>query len=285
MDRRYWTAVARQRMDPEQVSQARIYDYLLGGRNSFAVDQAAAEAIIAQNPDAPLVARANRAFLRRAVQYLVGRGIRQFVDIGSGLPTVGNVHEIAQQTAPDAGVIYVDNDPVAVTYSRELLQDDARAVVVPGDLREVDLLLDRLTDPRLRPVVDLDRPFAVLLVAVLHFFPDHTGPQQLVARLREAMPPGSPLVVSHLATESFTQADVAAVQGIYRERGTGYPVTRTREQVRAFFGDFPLVDPGLVYVSQWHHADADAEPAAFAQDPARSGGHAGVAVKPSGLTT
>ena len=284
MDHRFWTGAA-DRVDLDTVSAARVYDYLLGGSYNYAVDRAAGEAIIARNADAPLIAKANRAFLRRAVQYLAGQGIGQFLDIGSGLPTVGNVHEIAHAVDPDATVVYIDNDPVVIAHSREILQDNPGATAVPGDLRRVDELFDRLTDSRLRPQLHLDRPVAVLLVAVLHFFGDDDHPQQLLARLRDALPDGSAIAVSHLATESFTRDDVEAVQDIYRQRGGDQPVTRTREQVCAFFGDHELVDPGLVYVSQWPTDALRDEPTVLAEDPRRCGAHGGVAFKVRGRAT
>lgn len=278
MDDRFWAA-ARDKIDTDQVSPARVYDYLLGGSYNFPTDRAAGDAIAALNPDASRVARANRAFLRRAVVRLASQGHRQYLDIGSGLPTVGNVHEIAQANGPDAGIIYIDNDPVAVAHSREILRDNPRATAVGADMRRVDELLHRLADPRLRQIVDLDQPVVLLLVAVLHFFPDDAEPQQLVATLRDALAPGSALVISHIASESFAQADVEAVQNIYRKGGAAQPFTRTRQQVQAFFGDFQLMGPGVVHVSQWHPEIDGGEPEEFAQNPARSGSHAGVAIK------
>lgn len=275
MDAAFWSE-SGQRAGITQASPARVYDYLLGGMHNFAVDRAAGDAIIARNPDAPLVAKANRAFLGRAVRYLAGMGVRHFLDIGSGLPTAGNVHEVAQRASPDARVVYVDIDPIAVAHSQELLQDNDRAMAVPADIRRVDELLDRLSDPRVRRIVDLDRPLALLLVAVLHFIPDEDGPTDLVAQLRGALAPGSWLVVSHLATESFSRDDVEAVRGIYRRGGAAEPITRSREQVHAFFGSWQLVDPGLVYLNQWR---PDPDDGGADQDPRRSGGHAGVGFK------
>jgi hypothetical protein len=273
MDRDFFIAAATQ-ADITRASPARVYDFLLGGSCNFAADRTAAEAIIALSPDAPMVASANRAFLRRAVRYLTGQGIRQFLDIGSGLPTVGNVHEVAQRASPDVGVVYVDIDPIAVAHSQDLLKHNDRAIAIPADLRRSDELLDRLTDPRVRQVIDLDRPVALLLVAVLHFIPDEDGPVGLVARLRDALAPGSAVVVSHLASESFAAANVEAVQKIYRRGGAPPPIARTREQVREFFGGWRLVEPGLVYVGEWR---VDEEGLPEGEDPRRSGVHAGVA--------
>jgi SAM-dependent methyltransferase len=244
--------VANQRPAPTEIDAtipngARIYDFMLGGKDNFASDQAAAEQMIEANPAAPLTARANRAFLGRAVRYLArDEGIRQFLDLGTGLPTQHNVHQAAQQVTPDARVVYVDYDPVVVMHGRALLANDDTVTVIEGDLRQPEEIL---TDPGTRRLIDFDEPVAVLLVAILHFIGDDDDPAGIVARLRDAMAPGSYLVVSHTASESPTAVMAAAQQGF---RLAGAPLTpRTRDQVRRFFDGYELVDPGVVEVSQW----------------------------------
>jgi SAM-dependent methyltransferase len=234
-------------IDPSVPNGARIYDYMLGGKDHFASDQAAAEAMIAANPGAPGTARANRAFLGRAVRFLAEEaGIRQFLDLGTGLPTQHNVHEVAQAVSPDARVVYVDYDPVVVVHGRALLATTGAVTVVEGDLRRPDEIL---AHPETRRLIDFDQPVAVLLVAILHFIPDEEDPAGIVARLRDAMAPGSHLVVSHTANESPAEVMAAAQQGF---RLAGAPLTpRTRAQIEGLFDGFELVEPGLVEVSQW----------------------------------
>ncbi len=182
----------------DRPNAARIYDYLLGGAQNFTADRAAAEHVLDNYPDAALAARANRAFLRRAVAYLADQGIAQFLDIGSGLPTVGNVHEVARQVNPRARIVYVDNDPVAVRYSRELLAEEgagARGVgVIEADLRDPATILGH---PTTRRLLDLRRPIGLLLVAVLHFIPDDDEALGAVRDLTAALPAGSYMVISH----------------------------------------------------------------------------------------
>ena len=186
-------------IDVERPSQARIYDYLLGGSLNFAADREAARQLIAMVPDVPLVAQANRAFLRRGVDFLARAGVRQFLDIGSGIPTRGNVHEIARQVAPDARVVYVDIDPVAVTHSRQILAGDDRTTAIQEDARHPEHILDH---PDVHRLLDLTRPVAVLLVSVLHFIADSDDPAGILARLRKAVAPGSYLVLSHVTSAS-----------------------------------------------------------------------------------
>ncbi len=263
---------APEEIDIERPSVARMYDYYLGGSHNFAVDRAAAQAMVAAVPEAPLMAQANRAFLRRAVQFLVDRGVRQFLDIGSGIPTVGNVHEIAQRAAPDARVVYVDVDPVAVAHSREILAGNDAATVVQEDLRHPRRIL---AHPDVRRLLDLDQPVAVLVVAVLHFVPDADRPAELLRTLRDALAPGSWLVLSQASADGRGDDERAEAEAVYRR--TDNPLwIRSRAELTEFFDGFELVEPGVVWVPQWRpespDSTEDAERSAFIGGVGRLGG-------------
>lgn len=241
-------------MDIERPSAARMYDYYLGGSHNFAADREAAKAVIAAIPDVADGCQANRGFLRRAVRYLTAAGVRQFLDVGSGIPTVGNVHEVAQREAPDARVVYVDIDPVAVAHSRELLAGTDGVGVVRGDLRRPAEILGH---PQVTALLDPTQPTAVMLVAVLHFVSDAEDPAGIVATLRDGVAPGSYLVISHGTADSRPQQAQDA-QVVYKR--TANPLTvRSREQVSGLFAGFDLVDPGVVWVSQWRPDAPDEE--------------------------
>jgi S-adenosyl methyltransferase len=239
---------------------ARIYDYLLGGKDNYPADREVADQVVAVAPVTLEVVRDNRAFLRRAVSFLAGEaGIRQFIDLGSGLPTHGNVHEIAQAVAPDARVVYVDNDAMVVTHSRALLADD-NTVAIQADLRQPDAILGH---PEVRKLIDFERPIALLLLAILHFVPDDQDPQGIVARFRDALPPGSYLAISHASMDIPERPDMspaqmaemgAKVKRLY-QLPTASIVYRTRAQVERFFDGFDLVDPGLVEIQRWRPDD------------------------------
>ncbi|MGW2485805.1 SAM-dependent methyltransferase [Streptomyces sp. NPDC001606] len=231
-------------IDTSKPHPARIYDYLLGGKDNYPVDQAAGDELAAAAPEARIGVRANRAFLHRAVRYVVGSGVRQILDIGTGLPTSPNVHEVAQQTAPDVRVAYVDNDPIVAAHGNALLSRTGATSIVLGDLRDPRSVLDH---PDVRKVIDFDRPVALLLVAVLHFLTDADDPAGVVATLREALPAGSFLVLSH-ATGDF--ADRTAAQAVYT-KATASLNLRPRAGVERFFEGFELVEPGLAQVAFW----------------------------------
>jgi SAM-dependent methyltransferase len=235
---------------------ARIYDYLLGGKDNFPADREVAEQLLAIAPVAREVVEDNRAFLRRAVRHLSSEaGIRQFVDLGSGLPTQGNVHEIAQAGDAGARVVYVDNDAMVVAHSRALLAGD-NIVVVQADLRDPDNIL---AHPEVRQLIDFDQPVALLLMAILHFVPDDQDPLGVVARFRDALPAGSHLAISHGTRDIPERLDMspeamaemgAKVERLY-QLTTSSLVTRTRPQVERFFDGFDLLDPGVVEIQRW----------------------------------
>ncbi|MER5856250.1 MULTISPECIES: SAM-dependent methyltransferase [unclassified Streptomyces] len=254
-------------IDTSRPHPARIYDYLLGGKDHYEVDQRAGDAIAAAAPEVRIGVRANRAFLHRAVRHVVGSGVRQLLDIGTGLPTSPNVHEIARQTVPDVRVAYVDNDPIVAAHGNALLGGSGATSIALGDLRDPRSVLEH---PGVREVIDFGEPVALLLVAVLHFLTDADRPAEIVAALRDALPPGSHLVLSH-ATEDF--ADRSAAQAVY-DQATASLNLRTRAEVERFFEGFELIDPGLVQVPFWR---PDGTP------PSRSaeiGFYGGVARKP-----
>jgi SAM-dependent methyltransferase len=258
-------------IDIETPSAARIYDYLLGGSHNFSCDRQVAAAALAAKPDLQAQAFANRDFLARAVRYLTGVGVRQFLDIGSGIPTMGNVHEVARQATPNARVVYVDRDPVAVAHSRAILGEDPGAVVVQEDLRDAQRILDH---PLTRTVLNLREPVAVLLVAILHAIDDHDDPYRIVATLRDALAPGSFLVIAHGSADG-EQDRAQQLQAL--SRNTTTPMTlRTWQQVRALFTGWKLVDPGVVWAPQWHPDPETASPS----HPQRSGNLVGIACKP-----
>ncbi|NKE58378.1 hypothetical protein FXN61_16720 [Lentzea sp. PSKA42] len=239
-------------IDLTRPSAARVYDYYLGGAHNFAVDREMAQQAIAMWPDLPLIMQANRAFLRRAVRFCVAQGIRQFLDLGSGIPTVGNVHEAARRAVPDARVVYVDSDPIAVTHSRNILDGDELTAVVHADLRHPDTILSH---PDVRSLLDLDQPIAVMMVAVLHFVPDSDDPAKIIASYRDAMAPGSFLVVSH-ASQDGQPVKAGSHQDLYRRTPT--PMTmRSRPEVTALFDGFDLVDPGVVFLPLWRPESLD----------------------------
>lgn len=248
---------------------ARIYDYYLGGIHHFPADQQAAKTLLAQFPCIPAVARANRAFMRRAVGRLVDTGVRQFLDIGSGIPTAGNVHEIAQAAAPDTRVVYVDIDPMAVAESLEILEGNALATAIRADVRTPQLILQH---PGVRRLLDLDQPVALLMIGVLHFVPDDAEAYDAVAQLVDALAPGSYLAVSHAATEAFEhlyqQSDIK--DDVYRQRTPTPGTSRTRSEVERFFAGLELLDPGVVWSAEWW-PDPD-EPVEAAESPEFSGG-------------
>lgn len=250
MQRPEW---APESIDIERPSVARMYDYYLGGSHNFAVDRAAAQAMIAAIPEAPLMAQANRAFMRRAVRYLAARGVRQFLDIGSGIPTVGNVHEIAQQEIPDARVAYVDIDPVAVAHAREILADNELTVVVQADLRTPEEIVKH---PEISALLDFTQPIALLVVAVTHFIPDADDPPGLLSRLRDALAPGSYLVLSQASDEGRTEEEAAETLAVYRQTDNLLRA-RSRAALVPYFDGFTLLDPGLVWVPLWRPDPTD----------------------------
>jgi hypothetical protein len=232
-------------LDVDRPNAARVYDYWLGGSHNLAADRELARQLRETLPAIPLIAQANRAFLRRAVLYCVQAGIRQFLDLGSGIPTVGNVHEVAQRAAPESRVVYVDVEPVAVAHARMILDGNDRVAVLQADIRDPDRILG---DPGLLTLLDLSQPVAVLMVLVLPFIPAADDPGQLVARYRDAMAPGSHLVVSH---GIGTRPDIVEqIHGQYAQHSIAVEV-RSRPHVATFFGDFEMVEPGLVWVQQW----------------------------------
>ncbi|GIH18785.1 SAM-dependent methyltransferase [Rugosimonospora africana] len=274
MDPVQWTGS----IDPEVPSAARMYDFFLGGMHNFEADREAARRVIEAMPDAPMIARVNRSFLRRAVRFLVARGIRQFLDVGSGVPTVGNVHEVAQGLDRDARVVYVDIDPVAVTHAAQILAGNDRATAVVADLREPAELLNLLDHPQRRAVLDLSRPVGLLLVSMLHFVPGEPA-HRAVTGLKDALAPGSYLVISHPVSEGVDAQTAGRVQGVYQRTATPGAL-RTRAEVERFFDGFALVPPGLVWTPQWQPDDDVAEADLGAADPRRVGMLAGVGRKP-----
>jgi S-adenosyl methyltransferase len=228
---------------------ARVYGYWLGGKDHFPADRQAAEDVMRLRPQVVAGARANRAFLARAVRFLAAEcGIRQFLDIGAGLPIPDNTHEIAQQAAPDSKIVYVDNDQLVLVHARALLASTTPEGVcgyVDADLREPETILTKAAQ-----TLDFTQPAAILLLSVLHFVPDSASPAQIVGALADALAPGSYLVISHL-TADFAPEQVSAAVTAYNTEAPEPVIARTHAQVTALFGELPLVAPGVVPVTQW----------------------------------
>jgi SAM-dependent methyltransferase len=234
-------------VDFTRPSVARMYDYYLGGKDNYAADREAARLVLGAAPDVPLAALENREFLKRVMQYLAAeRCIGQFVDIGPGLPTQGNVHQLALQHNPGAKVAYVDNDPGILAHSRGLLHGVPGVAVIRGDLREPEHIL---ADPELAALIDLARPVAIFMTLVLHFVPPDDDPCAHVARFRDALCPGSFLVLSHVTGDDRAPGTLAGI-GAY-ENASAPLILRTRSQVTEFFDGFQLIEPGVVFLSQW----------------------------------
>jgi S-adenosyl methyltransferase len=234
-------------VDVRRANVARVYDYWMGGSHNFLADQDLARAISAVEPNARAFARANREFLGRAVRFLSQAGIGQFLDIGSGIPTEGNVHEIAQQANPGARVAYVDVDPVAIAHSKAILAGNENTMVIQADLRDPARILADLAAGQL---IDLGQPVGLLLVAVLHFIADDEDPWQLVATLRDALAPGSYLAVGH-ATDAGNREVAQAFEKVYNASVSTQVHVRSRADILRFLDGFELIDPGLVYIPQW----------------------------------
>jgi len=268
---------------PEEPNVARMYDYMLGGKDNFPADREAVRRtfeILGEDVVRGTVLQ-NRLFLGRAVRYLArDLGITQFLDIGTGLPTMNSVHEVARAggegwAAPDSRVVYVDNDPVVIAHARHMLHGVDGATIVGHDLRDPGGITG---DPRVRSILRFDQPIAVLLVAILHFVADADDPQRIAGALMAAVPPGSCLVISHLSADHYAAADKAAV--VYEDASSGLHL-RTRAAVAAMFGGLPLVPPGeLVWSSRWH-PDADTPPV---DSPGGASLWCGVARKPLCVT-
>ncbi|MEU6999089.1 SAM-dependent methyltransferase [Nonomuraea sp. NPDC046570] len=237
-------------VDPTVPSVARMYDYYLGGKDHFAADRAAAERIIAlgreTGNDVREMARQNRAFLGRAVRHMAEQGVRQFLDIGTGLPTRDNVHQVAQRVAPDARVVYVDNDPIVLVHARALLTGDPCTTVIDGDLRDPKAVLGAAAAH-----LDLDEPVGVLLLAILHFVPDDDEVASIVAALREPLVPGSHLAISHVHEGTVDAAKAAEAGQVYSRTTSGSITNRDQHRLAVLFEGTELLDPGVVPVSAW----------------------------------
>lgn len=236
--------------DFNRPSPARMYDYYLGGAHNFAVDREAAESAIASMPYTTTGAQVNRSWLGRAVRFLIRSGVRQFLDLGSGVPTVGNVHEIAQRHDPGARVVYVDVDPVATAHTNQLLEGNERATVVQADLRDINKVTAGAGE-----LLDWTRPVAVLACAVLHFVPEYDDPAGLLAAYRTHLVPGSYVALSHIAPNGLPNEEVARFTQVYQH--TTQPVVlRERSQIEPLLAGLTLVEPGLVRVPLWRPDDS-----------------------------
>ncbi|MER5434921.1 SAM-dependent methyltransferase [Streptomyces sp. NPDC002588] len=245
------------KIDTSKPHPARMYDYFLGGKDNYEVDQEAAENFIKVAPEVRAAVRANRRFLQRAVRYVVEEaGIRQILDIGTGLPTEPNVHQIARAVAPETRIAYVDNDPIVSAHSQSLLDDDdAHTSVVLADLRDPRAILDH---PEVRRVIDFDQPVALMLVAILHFVTEEEDPDAIVATLLDGLPTGSYLILSHATVDIFDDGRADAVK-IYNS-ATASMNPRGQARVLEFFRGLTLVDPGLVLIPEWR-PDEPVDPA------------------------
>jgi hypothetical protein len=236
---------------------ARVYDYLLGGKDNFAADRVLGDALAIAMPSARAMVRANRDFLGRAVRYLTKEaGIRQFLDVGTGIPTAGNTHEVAQDAAPVSRIVYVDNDPIVLAHARALMTSDPAGATafIQADLHDPDKILD---DPALRRTLDLGEPVALMLVAILMYIRNEENPQGLVSALMDALPSGSYLALSH-PTADFNPEEVANAVAVTEQAGISF-TTRSRAEVAAFFDGLDLVDPGVVPVLAWRPEGAPAD--------------------------
>ncbi|WP_043628046.1 SAM-dependent methyltransferase [Nonomuraea candida] len=245
-------------IDTTRPSVARVYDFMLGGKDNYEIDRQVAQAALRIAPDAPEAALANREFLRRTVRHLAAEaGIRQFLDIGSGLPTQGNVHEVAQAVIPGAHVVYVDHDPIVLAHGRALLAVDETTTIVEADAREPEKILD---DPRTRSLIDFDEPVGLLLFGILHHLSDEEDPAGIAARLIRPLAPGSHVVISHFHNPGQERPEVAeqaaTAEKLFNEHlGTGR--WRTRAEILAFFDGLDLLEPGLVPLPEWRPETGD----------------------------
>jgi O-methyltransferase involved in polyketide biosynthesis len=236
------------RIDTTRAFSARVYNYWLGGKDNFAADREYGEAVARTSPNIRTAAIENRRFLGRAVGVLAGAGIRQFLDIGTGLPTAGNTHEVAQAIAPESRIVYVDNDPIVLAHARALLTShpDGATSYIEADLRDPDTVLSA---PELRGTLDLRQPVALMIVAVLHFVPDDIA-YRAVDTLLKQLAPGSYVVISHATGDFWDPARVAEVNATNKAHRLDFWF-RGKAEVARFFGDLPLIEPGLVPVSEW----------------------------------
>jgi SAM-dependent methyltransferase len=235
-------------IDTTTPNVARIYDYLLGGKDNFGADREAAKRLMEAIPDVAAIARDNRSFLGRAVRYLaIEGGIQQFLDLGSGLPTQANVHELAQGVAPDARVVYVDNDPVVASHGRALLASGDQVGMVSGDLRDPGAILRH---PGVLGLLDLARPVAVLCTSTLHFIADEAQPHKIIAEYRDHLAPGSYLAITHGTLEDDPAGEGEAAAGVYRQASSQLHV-RPLPEVQRFFEGFELIEPGLTWITEW----------------------------------
>ncbi|MEU9885299.1 SAM-dependent methyltransferase [Sphaerisporangium sp. NPDC051011] len=235
-------------VDPFTPSVARMYDYYLGGKDNFASDREAAEKIIEILPNIRDIARENREFLVRAVTYLSRLGIRQFLDIGAGLPTQRNVHQVAQELAPDSRIVYVDNDPIVLSHARALLAENERVVAVGADMRDPEALLGH---KEIRSHLDFSRPVAILLVGVLHFVPDDDEAARIVTAMKGALGPGGHLVISHGSVRALSPEKERQGHQVFSRTTVPGTKSRSAEQVRAFFDGLEMIEPGVVELQDW----------------------------------
>jgi S-adenosyl methyltransferase len=262
-------------IDTSRPHPARMYDYYLGGTDNYPADREAAEAVLSVAPVVREAARENRAFLQRAVRFLVGEaGVGQFIDIGAGIPSGGNVHEIARQVAPDVRVVYVDNDPIVQVHAGARLAGDANTRVILADLRDPAAIL---AQPQVRELIDFSQPVALLLLGVLYFITDDEGPGQLIGAYRDSLPQGSYLALSHGCADEVPEDVIAGTAAAY-DQATAPLVLRNRAQISRFFDGFEPVDPGLVYLPLWR---PDGSPPDL-QEASRTGMFGGVGRKGGG---
>ena len=260
MERPAW---APRSIDISVPSVSRMYDYYLGGSHNFEVDREAARRAMEFMPGLPKVMQANRAFMRRAVRYAADLGVSQFLDVVSGIPTFGNVHEVAQAARPGARVVYVDHDPVAVAHSQAVLEGNDDAGVVAADLRKPQEIL---RSPEVERLIDLNQPVALLLVAILHFVDDDDDPHGAVAELREALAPGSLLVLTHASYEGIPLPPERAGGAVDVYEDIRNPlIMRSRDEIARFFEGYDMVEPGLVAMPHWRPdtTPEDEDPYAF----------------------
>jgi hypothetical protein len=241
-------------VDPRSPNMARMYDYALGGKDNFAADREAVERLFAFAPENRDVPRANRRFLGRAVRFAAEQGVRQFLDLGTGLPSQGNVHEAARQVIPDAHVVYVDYDPIVLAHAEAILAAEASTTtVIQADIREPATVLD---DPKVARLIDFSQPVAVLFVSVLHGIQDAEDPAGIVRAFAEPLTPGSHLILSHLTREGHPPEIVKKKEEVFARSATPFNY-RSREQILAYFTGFDLVPPGLTTVTSWRPEGLD----------------------------